>query len=171
MITANYLRVMARYNRWQNTAIFAAAARLSDEARTQERGAFFGSIHGTLSHLYWGDRMWLSRFDLIPAPAVSQRESARYIEQFEELARLRGELDEIIVAFCDSLEKGPVTGELTWFSGTTMSEATAPLSMILTHLFNHQTHHRGQTHAMLTAAGERIGDTDLFLMPPELWPT
>jgi len=170
MITDSYLRVMARYNRWQNEAVYGAAERLTDAARTEDRGAFFGSIHGTLSHLYWADRIWLSRFDLIAAPPVPQRESARYVEQFDALKNLRGELDELLIGFCDTHEKGPLRGKLTWFSGSTMSEATAPLSMILTHLFNHQTHHRGQVHAMLTAAGESTGDTDLFLMPRELWP-
>jgi uncharacterized damage-inducible protein DinB len=170
MITANYLRVMARYNRWQNGAIYGAAARLTDEARKEDRGAFFGSIQGTLSHLCWADRIWLSRFDLITAPPVPQRESAHYIKQFDELVNLRGELDDLLIGFCDDYGKGPVTGDLTWFSGSTMSEATAPISMIFTHFFNHQAHHRGQAHAMLTAAGERTGDTDLFLMPRELWP-
>ncbi|MEO1325006.1 MAG: DinB family protein, partial [Pseudomonadota bacterium] len=68
MITNDYLRSMARYNRWQNGEIYGAAARLSDGERCKERGAFFGSIHGTLSHLYWADRIWLSRFDLIEVP-------------------------------------------------------------------------------------------------------
>lgn len=170
MITASYLRVMARYNRWQNGAVYGAAARLTDAARTKDCGAFFGSIQGTLSHICWADRIWLSRFNLIAAPAVPQRESARYVEQFDALTKLRRELDEVLIGFCDTYDKGPVMGDLTWFSGSTMTEATAPLSMIFTHLFNHQTHHRGQVHAMLTSAGESTGDTDLFLMPRELWP-
>ena len=92
------------------------------------------------------------------------------MEQFDELTQLRRELDEVLIGFCDAHENGPVKGNLTWFSGSTMSDATAPLSMIFTHFFNHQTHHRGQLHVMLTAAGESTGDTDLFLMPRELWP-
>jgi uncharacterized damage-inducible protein DinB len=170
MITSSYLRVMARYNRWQNGEIYGAAARLEDGARQAERGAFFGSILGTLSHLYWADRIWLSRFDLCEPPDVPNQESARFVENFDELRTLRQALDETLIDFCDEADDGPITGKLTWYSGAIGGEATAPLSVIFTHFFNHQTHHRGQVHAMLTAAGESTGDTDLFLMPQELWP-
>jgi len=161
---------MARYNRWQNCEIYAAAARLIEEERRRDRGAFFGSIHGTLSHLYWADRIWLSRFDLIEAPDVPNTESAQYVADFEDLARKRRELDATLIAFCDEYKAGPIKGSLTWFSGAIGKEAKAPLVVIFTHFFNHQTHHRGQVHAMLTSVGESMADTDLFLMPPELWP-
>ena len=62
MISVEHARLMARYNSWQNQSLYTAADGLSDEARRQERGAFFGSIHGTLSHLFWSDRQWMSRF-------------------------------------------------------------------------------------------------------------
>lgn len=170
MITNDYLRSMARYNRWQNGEIYGAAARLSDPERRKERGAFFGSIHGTLSHLYWADRIWLSRFDLIEAPDVPNAQSAQYVPDFDELVSKRVDLDAILIKFCDGYKSGPVEGRLTWFSGAIGKEATAPLTVIFTHFFNHQTHHRGQVHAMLTAAGEKTADTDLFLMPHEYWP-
>jgi uncharacterized damage-inducible protein DinB len=41
-----------------------------------------------------------------------------------------------------------------------------PRSFLVTHFFNHQTHHRGQAHALITACGEKTGDTDLFLLVP-----
>ena len=62
MIDPAYVQRMARYNRWQNENLYGVADRLSDEERRRERGAFFGSIHQTLSHLMWGDRIWMSRF-------------------------------------------------------------------------------------------------------------
>ncbi|WP_432201420.1 DinB family protein [Erythrobacter sp. W53] len=171
MISNTYLRSMARYNRWQNQCAYKSAASLSDEARGQDRGAFFKSIHGTLSHIYWADRIWLSRFDLCPAPDVPNQDSWRFIKNFEELAEKRTELDELLIKFCDNYESGPIRGELKWYSGAKGSDAEAPLSVIFTHFFNHQTHHRGQVHAMLTAAGAVTEDTDLFLMPAELWPS
>jgi uncharacterized damage-inducible protein DinB len=68
MITPDYVRTMASYNRWQNQNLYGAADGLSDAARREQRGAFFGSIHGTLSHLMWGDQMWMSRFAGTPPP-------------------------------------------------------------------------------------------------------
>lgn len=170
MINSDYLRVMARYNRWQNSEVYGAAGRLDDAARRNERGAFFGSIQGTLSHLYWADRIWLSRFDLVEPPGVPIAESAGFVDDFEELSELRRVLDEVLVEFCDGYDPGPITGSLEWYSGAIKANAKAPLSVIFTHFFNHQTHHRGQIHAMITAAGDRTGDTDLFLMPRDLWP-
>ena len=170
MITSDYLRSMARYNRWQNESLYEAAAGLSDEARRENRGAFFGSIHATLSHLYWADRIWLSRFDLCEPPGVPNRESGRFVGDFEELRSKREELDAVLIAFCDAYETGPVKGALEWYSGAIKANAKAPLGVVFTHLFNHQTHHRGQVHAMLTAAGAKPKDTCLFIMPLELWP-
>ena len=101
MITSDYLQVMARYNHWQNREIYAAANRLSDPARREDRGAFFGSIHATLSHLYWADQIWMSRLELIEAPRISARESANYINDFEHLYDLRSALDKKLIDFAD----------------------------------------------------------------------
>lgn len=161
---------MARYNRWQNRAMYASAGSLDDTARRMERGAFWGSIHGTCAHLYWADRIWLSRFDLVEKPAVGLKESAGYVDDWTELTGLRAALDDRLIDWCDAYAPGPVEGTLTWYSGAAGREVTAPLSVILPHIFNHQTHHRGQLSAMLTAAGAATQDTDLFLMPRELWP-
>lgn len=170
MITSDYLRSMARYNRWQNESLIEAAATLSDEARRAERGAFFGSIHATLSHIYWADRIWLSRFELCEPPGVPNPESGRFVEDWDDLVASRADLDETLISFCDGYEAGPVTGALEWYSGAIGANARAPLGVVFTHIFNHQTHHRGQAHAMLTAAGAKPKDTCLFIMPLELWP-
>jgi uncharacterized damage-inducible protein DinB len=170
LIAQDYLRVLARYNRWQNGALFAAASTLDDAARRAERGAFWGSIHGTCAHLLWADRIWLSRFDLVDKPPVPLADSARWIMDWAELGEKRRALDDLIVEWCDGFAPGPVEGALTWFSGVAGREVTVPLSIVLAHIFNHQTHHRGQVHAMLTATGSTTEDTDLFLMPPTLWP-
>jgi uncharacterized damage-inducible protein DinB len=170
MITNTYLRTMARYNQWQNESLYEAASNLAEEERRQDRGAFFGSIHGTLSHIYWADRIWLSRFYLCEPPDVPGPESGRFVEDFDELCAKRADLDALLISWCDDYAAGPVKGKLQWYSGAIQSDAEAPLSVILVHFFNHQTHHRGQVHAMLTAAGERMEDTDLFLMPKDRWP-
>jgi len=170
VITSDYLRSMARYNRWQNESLFEVASGLSEEARREDRGAFFGSIQATLSHLYWADRIWLSRFDLCDPPGVPNAQSGQFVDDFEELASKRAELDAILIAFCDAYDDGPVKGALEWYSGAIQDNAKAPLGVVFTHIFNHQTHHRGQVHAMLTAAGASPKDTCLFIMPLELWP-
>jgi hypothetical protein len=57
MITPEYCQLMARYNRWMNERLYATCSAMQDVERKRDRGAFFGSIHGTLNHLLWGDRM------------------------------------------------------------------------------------------------------------------
>jgi uncharacterized damage-inducible protein DinB len=169
MATGQYLRMMARYNQWQNSSLFDAAQTLDDAMRREQRGAFWGSIHGTLSHLYWGDRIWLSRFGIADAPGVPLSESGTFMVDWETLASERQALDAAILNWADSYADGPITGVLNWYSGAAGRDVTAPLAVILPHIFNHQTHHRGQVHAMLTAAGAKPADTDMFLMPTEMW--
>jgi len=56
MITPDYVRMMAAYNAEMNRRLYDAAANLTDAERKADRGAFWKSIHGTLVHLYWGNR-------------------------------------------------------------------------------------------------------------------
>lgn len=159
-----FVRTMAAYNAEMNRRIFAAAARLSDAERRRPRGAFWGSIHGTLCHLLWGDRMWMSRFDSWPKPTVIQKESAGLVEDFVELHRLRTEADGRISEWAERIDQTWLAGDMVWFSQSAQRELRSPRAFLVTHFFNHQTHHRGQAHAMITAAGEQTGDTDLFLV-------
>ncbi|KTE34020.1 MULTISPECIES: DinB family protein [unclassified Sphingopyxis] len=169
MIDNRYLRTMTRYNKWQNREAYAAAGMLSDDERRLGRGAFFGSIHATLSHLLWADRIWFSRFDLCPPPGGSIKDSASFAGDWSALTADRQAMDAMLVEWSDGFPAGPISGDLQWYSGAAGREVTAPLGVVLTQIFNHQTHHRGQVHAMLTAAGCRTADTDLFLMPPADW--
>ncbi|CAN7313162.1 DinB family protein [Bosea sp. LjRoot90] len=164
MIDPAYVAVMARYNAWQNENLYGAAASLSDEARRQDRGAFFGSIHGTFCHLLWADRMWLSRFAGTPKPLGPGSESPRMIEAWEELVTERRATDALIGDWAAGLTPAWLAGDLTWVSGISRRELTKPKALLVMHFFNHQTHHRGQVHAMLTAAGVKPGDTDLMLV-------
>ncbi len=168
MITLEYCRVMARYNAWQNRNLYDAAGGLSDTDRHRDMGAFFGSIHGTLTHLLWGDMMWMSRFDGWEKPRVRIQESPSFIEHWEALSSQREETDRRILDWADRLEDGWLSGDLTWWSSAAEREVTKPVAQCVAHFFNHQTHHRGQVHAMLTGAGRHPGDTDLFLMPASI---
>ncbi|MDJ1016823.1 MAG: DinB family protein [Paracoccaceae bacterium] len=167
MITSEFVRTMARYNRWQNQSLFEAADGLEDTARREDRGAFFGSIHGTLSHLLWGDTIWMSRFADWAKPEVGIPGSAEWVGDWNALSAGRREADDRIVAWADAMDEERLSGDLTWFSGAIGREVSKPLAFCIAHFFNHQTHHRGQVHAMLTAAGARPSDTDLFILPED----
>ncbi|MEE4350927.1 MAG: DinB family protein [Pacificimonas sp.] len=170
MSTAIHARTMASYNRWQNELVFAACETLTEDERRKDRGAFFRSIHGTLSQILWADHVWLARFDIGSRPDVPKTESARYVEGWTDLWMRRQATDGDIDTLTAGLSDEAVAADLRFFSGAAGKEIAMPVWIVLTHLFNHQTHHRGQVHAMLTAAGARTEDTDLFLMPRERWP-
>ena len=168
MVTPAYVRTMAAYNAEMNRRLYDAAARIPDHDRRQDRGAFWGSLHGTLSHLLWGDQAWMSRFDNWPKPAVIQKQSATMVEDFDELRRLRVDADTRISDWAGRVTDEWLAGDLTWFSPSANLELSKPRSYLVTHFFNHQTHHRGQAHALITACGEKTGDTDLFLVVPNM---
>ena len=159
-----FVRMMAGYNAEMNRRLYAAAGRLSEAERRRERGAFWGSIHGTLAHLLWADRQWMGRLDGWERPGQSLAESGSDPRPFEDLLADRAEADARIEAWAAGVSPEWLGGELTWFSGAAGREMRKPVALLVVHLFNHQTHHRGQAHAMLTAAGERTGDTDLMLI-------
>ena len=162
MITVDYVRAMAEYNRWQNQNVYGAAEGLSDAARKEPRAAWFGSIHATLNHLLWGDQIWMSRFAGTPKPkAAGIPDSAAMYESWDELKGERAAFDRIILDWAERLDPAWLDGDLTWLSGAVGRELSRPKWLLVAHLFNHQTHHRGQIHCMLTQAGVRPGTTDL----------
>jgi uncharacterized damage-inducible protein DinB len=166
VITPAYAQKMARYNRWQNGAIYAAAGTLTDAQRREHRGAFFGSIHATLNHLLWADQMWLSRFGAsAPAKSADIRSSTSQFESWDDLKRERAAFDETIVSWADGLSAADLEGDLVWFSGAAGREMRMPRWITITQVFNHQTHHRGQVHCLLTGFGARTEPTDLPFMP------
>jgi len=170
MISPGYAILMARYNAWQNGRLYEAAGRLSDDQRRQDRGAFFRSIHATLNHLIWADQTWLHRLAGTPVPAVSTiAQSVSLIPVWDEMCTERRRLDGAIRDWAEGLNADELTGDLTWYSGAAGRELTMPRAPLVVHFFNHQTHHRGQVHAMITSFGEKTGDTDLPLLPAGLW--
>ncbi len=164
MITPDFVRTMAAYNTLLNTRVYAAAARLPEETRRADHGAFWHSIHGTLSHLVWADQMWMSRFDGWAKPDVKLTDSDRYVADFGEMQTRRAEMDRRLEAWAAGLDPAWLGKDLHWFSGAAKQDVHRPRTLLVAHMFNHQTHHRGQAHAILTSVGESTGDTDLWLI-------
>jgi len=166
MITPAYARTMAAYNTEMNRRLYAAAARLPDADRRTDQGAFWTSLHGTLSHLLWADFQWMSRFANWPPPGVPLKQSATFVTGFDDLATRRIQADAGLEAWAAQLDPAWLAADQTWWSGASNREMRAPRTILVTHLFNHQTHHRGQAHALLTRAGQDPGATDLpFIIP------
>lgn len=158
--------MLARYNRWQNSNLLGAADRIGAVERARDRGAFFGSIERTFHHVLWADRMWMSRFGgAVAAPSGGIAQSVEFDGGWDAFRSARADLDRVILGWARTVTPDWFEGGIRWFSGASGREMNAPKPLAVMHLFNHQTHHRGQIHAMLTAAGERPGDTDIPLMP------
>jgi len=171
MIDASYVRTMAQYNTLQNTELYQACDTLTDAERLADRGAFFGSIQRTLSHVLWADMIWFHRLAATPEPPVATiSESAGMIGDWDDLKTRRSAMDATITACAQDLTEARLAQDLTWFSASLGREFAKPLALVLVHVFNHQTHHRGQAHAMLTAAKGPSYTTDLifgsFAPPP-----
>jgi uncharacterized damage-inducible protein DinB len=166
MIDRAYVQRMARYNRWQNANLYGVADGLSDEERRRERGAFFGSIHKTLNHLLWADLTWMSRFTSeVEKPAAGIPDSTSLYPDWEGLKRERAAFDGTIIAWADKIDEAWLKRDLSYFSRAANRDMHVPMWSAVTHLFNHQTHHRGQVHCMLTQAGGKPHSTDLPALP------
>jgi uncharacterized damage-inducible protein DinB len=167
-MTPEYARVMARYNRWMNDKLYAVAEKLTDAGRKEDRGAFFGSIHRTLNHLLLADRVWLGRFtgatlqDGEMGPGGIRSLDQELYSDFEDLRRERRKTDDEIDAFVATLTDEKLIGNLRYLRRGVVNEF--PLWHAVTHVFNHQTHHRGQVTALLMQAGHDPGVTDLLAM-------
>ena len=157
------LRLQAAHNRWMNEKLFAVCGRLADEERKRDMGAFFRSIHGTFNHLLLVDRLWLGRVRHAPFSIVSLDQEL--YADFAVLAREREKTDAGIAAFVTTLEPADLAEPVSYTSFLTKSGVTLPLGVILTHLFHHQTHHRGQITTLISQLGHDFGDTDLIYMP------
>lgn len=166
-VTPEYCLMMARYNAWQNRQLRGTLERMTDAALREERGAFFGSILGTVNHLLWGDMIWLARFEGREGPAASIAQSPAFQPTLAAWGAERFRTDSRLLLWAERMTALELTGRMSWFSGAAGRDVSKPIALCVTHMFNHQTHHRGQVHAMLTQAGERPGDTDLFLMPED----
>lgn len=168
MISVDYVRTMARYNRWQNNGLVSILEGMPPAELDRDRGAFFGSIRATLNHLLWGDRIWMSRIDGWVAPQGGIAESVRLTPTLAAWKADRQRADAKFVHWAETLRPARLRSTLRWHSGALGREVEKPLALCVAHMFNHQTHHRGQVHAMLTAAGQTPQASDLFAMPDEV---
>ncbi len=165
MFIKDYATLMAKYNLWQNENLLTATDTLTDAERQKDRGSFFGSIQNTFSHIFWGDQIWLSRFAGTTAPSGGIAESLALAEDWPAYRSARKTFDQRILQWANEVSPDWFEGDLKWYSGAIGRDITKPKNMLVVQLFNHQTHHRGQIHAMLTAAGAKPDDTDVPFMP------
>lgn len=170
----NY-RLLARYNRWMNQRLYAACDPMGDEARKAERGAFFGSIHHTLTHMVLADRLWLhrfasqpTRFAVLDETALALPPGVDYVSvgafpDWHELRHSRDTLDEVIERWLAEMTPDFLTSTML-YANTKGVQRAHPAWQALTHFFNHQTHHRGQATTLLMQAGVDVGVTDLVAL-------
>ena len=170
----NY-RWLARYNTWFNARLYDACETLDDAARRAPRGAFFGSIHGTLNHILWGDKIWLGRLAtvvapgeaVLPAAQLALPDGARHETLLHtDWAALRADraaLDAALEVWLTDLP-GDFARRTLRYANTRGVSREHPAWQALTHLFNHQTHHRGQVTTLLSQAGVDVGVTDLVAL-------
>lgn len=157
--------MFAGYNRWANARLFDAAARLSDSDYRADRGAFFRSVHGTLNHLLLADRVWMGRFtgQTFSAPRLDMI----LFDDLPTLARERAREDERIVDFTAGLDAERLEAPLRYVRASANTAYSQPLWTALDHFFNHQTHHRGQIHAILTGLQAQAPELDLLYFQRE----
>lgn len=162
-MTTEYFTLMSRYNGWMNEKLFAACDAIPDEIRRADRGAFFRSIHGTFNHILLCDRLWLGRFTARPYAAQSLDEEL-YID-WHELKTERQKTDAAIDSWLETLSDSQLKEPLTFTSISQPAQHTAVLWTLMAHVFNHQTHHRGQITTLMEQLGYDSGVTDLPMMP------
>lgn len=152
--------MFAGYNTWSNERIYNAAEKLSLEEYRADRGAFFKSVHGTLNHILVADRIWMKRFTgegAAPAALDTILHSTLPVLRVAREAE-----DDRIVEWIGSLPDKAFAGRFTYLTVTDMRTISQRLAPALAHFFNHQTHHRGQAHATLTALGRPSPALDLI---------
>ncbi|MGF1566994.1 MAG: DinB family protein [Nodosilinea sp.] len=159
----DYPITLARYNHWMNQRLYALCAQLSDQERKADRGAFFKSIHGTLNHLLYGDRVWMGRFTRQPADLPNMGQAL--YDDFAELRHAREAMDQTILDWAATLTANWLSQPFEYISGVDKQTRTLPTWLLVTHMFNHQTHHRGQITTLLSQLGYDPGVTDLPWLP------
>jgi uncharacterized damage-inducible protein DinB len=159
------LEMLAGYNQWANRRLYAAAAELPDADYRADHGAFFGSVHGTLNHLLAGDRIWMRRLTGEgDAPASLD---AILHDDFVDLRAAREAEDERIIAYVAALSGDDLAGTVRYRTISNPANIEQELLPVLVNFFNHQTHHRGQAHCLLTRISNRAPSLDLLMYQRE----
>lgn len=146
MMLEEHFQLLARYNSLANEKVYEVCSLLSDNERKKVRPAFFKSIHGTLNHIMVGDRIWMERFEGKIVPSTNL--DAILYENFDELWTVRRREDERIEKFVAGLKEEFLKGTITYINNAGLVY-TDPVTLLMAHFFNHQTHHRGQIHDLL----------------------
>jgi uncharacterized damage-inducible protein DinB len=154
----DYFAQLAAYNRWANRRLFAACAELSTDEYHAPRRAFFGSIHRTLNHILVGDRLWFSR---VEGQALNYPLDHELYADLPSLRAARQTEDDRILQFVQALPAERLAGDLS-YRNVAGEAHTTPLRFVLGHIFNHQTHHRGQVHDMLSQTAVAPPPIDLI---------
>ncbi|MEL7462633.1 MAG: DinB family protein [Pseudomonadota bacterium] len=161
-----HFEMFAAYNAWANRRLYDAAGEMSDEALKAPAGAFFGSLFGTLSHLLIADQIWLWRLEGAGPAPTSLTEAPH--DDLPALKDAREETDLRMIRYIADLADDDLAGEVTYTTITGPATMTQRRDHALAHIFNHQTHHRGQCHHMLTAAGRAAPPLDLLFYQREI---
>jgi uncharacterized damage-inducible protein DinB len=150
MNSVEYFRTLAKYNAWANNRLYQACLQLPQEEYDRQRPAFFKSIHGTLNHIMVADELWLARLKGETAPNIKSLDQILFQDRLE-LASERQKLDQKIETAMSALSEAQIQGDLTYKLMSRPGEfRTTPMRFALAHIFNHQTHHRGQVHDQLS---------------------
>ncbi|WP_119460700.1 DinB family protein [Rhodospirillaceae bacterium SYSU D60014] len=160
----SYFQRLARYNAWANRRLYDACGRLTRADYVAQRAAFFGSIHKTLNHLLVADRIWLGRF-MGKSAGIDALDQILF-DDFDALRAARIEEDERILTLVSGYSDSALQGVLA-YRNVAGEAKTTPLVWALAHFFNHQTHHRGQAHAMLSGTPVPPPPLDLLYFLPE----
>ncbi len=152
--------MFAGYNAWANACIYDAAALLSDADYRADRGAFFKSVHGTLNHMLVTDRIWMKRFTG-QGEATNQLDAILY-EDFAVLRQAREAEDARIVSYLHGLSEKDLSAPFRYQRASVPDWYEQELAPALAHFFNHQTHHRGQIHGLLTSLTGSAPELDLL---------
>lgn len=156
-------RLLSQYNSWMNEKIYHACNQLSEQQRKQNCEAFFGSIHGTLDHIIYADTAWLER---LRDNQFTPRDITKgMFDSWQELTKQRFVLDKEILNWTHQLDGKTLNSTFTYKSNVDKKTRSAPYWCSALHMFNHQTHHRGQLTTLLTQRSIDIGDTDIAAMP------
>ena len=168
---------MSRYNQRINTQLLTVCGELSNEALQKETNAFFSNIIAYWNHILFGDlillrrlaqnevaQLTLTNFSSFPEPKSPQD---IYCTHLLEISELRKRLDELINYYCDNLTDEACERFIT-YTTTEGENITKVVADVTQHMFNHQTHHRGQVTTLLSQSNIDIGITDLVFIQPNV---
>ncbi|MDO6421540.1 DinB family protein [Saccharophagus degradans] len=173
-----HFQLMSKYNIRMNKQVYEAALNLDDELLKKDLGSFFHSINGTLNHILVGDLLWFSRFtahskkyeSLVKIASVAQPKSLNEIlfEKVSDLYKIRKEVDSLIDLWVNTELEEVDLGKALMYKNSKGAQNHKPFGELLSHVFNHQTHHRGQVSTLLSQNGVDVGITDFLIDIPNV---